>query len=329
MDSFIFAINAVSPIIIMVVIGYILKRIGFLNLEISKVLNKLVFRLFLPVLLFINVYNINAVTDVNLTYIAYAVVFVLVVFAIAVPTVIALTPHAERRGPLLQATFRSNYALIGIPLASSLFGDAGVAVAALLSAVSIPLYNILAVISLSIFRKGGERPSVKKIIKGITHNPLINGVLLGVVVLLIRSLFVNYNIDFRLSDIEPLMKVLTYLSNLATPIALIVLGVQFEFSAIASMRREIIAGTLARIVISPLVGLGVALLFFRDVFDGAVFAAFVALFATPVAVSSVPMAQEMDSDASLAGQLVVWTTLLSAFTVFLASFLLDLAGVFV
>ena len=55
MDSFIFAINAVSPIIIMVVIGYILKRIGFLNLEISKVLNKLVFRLFLPVLLFINV----------------------------------------------------------------------------------------------------------------------------------------------------------------------------------------------------------------------------------------------------------------------------------
>lgn len=329
MDSFIFAINAVSPIIIMVVIGYILKRTGFINLEIAKVLNKLVFRIFLPVLLFINVYNINAVTDVNLTYIAYAVVFIIVVFAIGVPTVIALTPHAERRGPLLQATFRSNYALIGIPLAASLFGDAGVAVAALLSAVSIPLYNVLAVISLSIFRKGGERPSVKKILLGIVKNPLINGVLLGVVVLLVRSIFVSYSIDFRLSDIEPLMKVMTYLSNLATPIALIVLGVQFEFSAIASMRREIIVGTLARIVIVPLVGLGVAFLFFRDIFDGAVFAAFVALFATPVAVSSVPMAQEMDSDASLAGQLVVWTTLLSALTVFLASFLLDLAGVFV
>ena len=78
----------------------------------------------------------------------------------------------------------------------------------------------------------------------------------------------------------------------------------------------------------PLLGVGVAYLFFSAQFNGAHFASFVAMFATPVAVSSVPMAQEMNSDATLAGQLVVWTTIASAFSVFLAAFLLKLGGVF-
>ena len=329
MDSLIFAVNAVAPIIIMVAIGYILKRTGLIGRELAAPLNKLVFRIFLPAMLFLNVYNIDAVTDVDLTYVLYAVVFIFIIFAVAIPAVILLTHRPERRGALLQSTFRSNFALIGIPLASALFGDRGVAVAALLSAFSIPIFNVLAVISLSLFREGGEKPSILKILKGIAKNPLIISVLLGVATLGVRALFVNFGIGFRLSDLAPLMKVLTYLSNLATPIALIVLGVQFEFSAISSMRREIVAGTLIRTVVVPLLGLGIAYLFFRGSFGGAEFAALVALFATPVAVSSVPMAQEMGADSSLAGQLVVWTTLVSAITVFLASFLLDLAGVFI
>jgi predicted permease len=108
----------------------------------------------------------------------------------------------------------------------------------------------------------------------------------------------------------------------------LVLGAQFEFSAVSSLRREIIFGTIARTLVVPLLGIGVAFLFFRNVFEGAHFAAFVAMFCTPVAVSSVPMAQEMKGDAALAGQLVVWTTLASALSVFIASWLLKLAGVF-
>ena len=83
-----------------------------------------------------------------------------------------------------------------------------------------------------------------------------------------------------------------------------------------------------RTVVVPLLGLGTAYLFFRNIFGGAQFAAFVAVFATPVAVSSVPMTQEMDGDVILAGQLVVWTTLASAVSVFLVSFLLKAVGVF-
>jgi predicted permease len=140
--------------------------------------------------------------------------------------------------------------------------------------------------------------------------------------------FIKYNISFRLSDIEPVFKVLNYLSSVATPLALLVLGIQFEFSAISGMKKEIIIGVLIRTVFVPLFGLGIAYLLFSDIFNGAHFATFVAVFATPVAVSSVPMVQEMDGDVALAGQLVIWTTLVSAFTVFIASFILKSVGIF-
>lgn len=328
MKSFLFAINAVSPIIFMVAIGYFLKKAKLLSVELAKHLNKLVFRLFLPTMLFLNVYKIETIQSIRLGYMAYALLGVLVLFAISLPIVLLVTPKTERRGAIWQACFRSNYALIGIPLAESLCGDDGVAVASLLSAATVPLFNVLAVIALSCFRQDGETPSVKKILAGIVKNPLIQSIFLGLVALCVRAFFVKWEISFRISDVTPIYKVLSNLSSVATPLALICLGGQFEFSAIASLRREITAGTVMRTVISPLLGLGIAFLFFHNSFSAAQFAALVALFSTPVAVSSVPMAQEMGSDAALAGQLVVWTTLLSSLSIFFASFLLSLAGVF-
>lgn len=93
-----------------------------------------------------------------------------------------------------------------------------------------------------------------------------------------------------------------------------------------AIEKHIIFGVLARNLIVPLLGIGVAYLI--GAFSGAHFATFVAVFCTPVAVSSVPMAQEMDSDVSLAGQLVIWSTLFSAISIFLASYLLKLIGIF-
>ena len=83
-----------------------------------------------------------------------------------------------------------------------------------------------------------------------------------------------------------------------------------------------------RCLMVPVLGLGGVYLFFKSEFTGAHFAALTAVFTTPLAVSSVAMAQEMDGDAQLAGQLVIWTTLMSAITTFVASFLLKAAGVF-
>lgn len=329
MDSFLFAVGAVSPIVIMIVIGYVLKRIGFMNGEFAKAANKLVFRVFLPSMLFLNVYKIESFGGIDLGYIVYCLIALLVIFLLSIPAVLLVARKPQYRGVLLQASFRSNYALIGIPLAQSLYGDAGVMIASLLSAAIIPAFNVLAVISLSVFRKekdGGYR--ITRILKDIFLNPLILSIAAGVVALAIRALLVRFGVAFRLTDVEPVYKVLTYLSNLATPLALLVLGAQFEFSAVKELRREIIFGTLMRTVVVPLLGIGTAYVFFRHLWNGAHFAAFAAMFATPVAVSSVPMAQEMNGDVPLAGQLVVWTTLASALSVFAVAFLLRLGGVF-
>ena len=328
MESFIFALNAVTPIIIMVLIGYFLKRIGFMKPEFSKAANKLVFRVFLPAMLFLNVYRIENIAEIKFGYALYAVVSLLIMTAVMAPFVVLFARAKNQKGVLLQSIFRSNYALIGIPLASALFGEEGVIVATLLSAIIVPVFNILAVICLSIFREGETKIDFKGVFVEILKNPLIQSISAGLVFLGIRALFVTWGIEFRLTDITPIEKALNYLSNMATPMALIVLGAQFDFSAVSSMKREIIFGSVMRTLVVPFVGLGGAYLFFRDSFGGAEFAALVAMFTTPVAVSSVPMAQEMDGDVTLAGQLVVWTTVISAITIFLSSYLLKLAGIF-
>lgn len=328
MDSLIFAVNAVSPIIVTVAIGYFLKKAGLMTEGFAKAANKLVFRLLLPSMLFLNVYKIENIAGMDFGYVGYVLAALVVIFLVSIPLVMLVTPKGERRGVLLQGAFRSNYALIGIPLAQSLFGSEGATIATLLSAIFVPALNVFAVISLSVFRKGGQKPSIKKILLGIVKNPLIQSIALGLVFLGIRAVFEKVGIDFRISQIPAIYTPLEYFSRSATPIALLVLGAQFEFSAVKELRREIIFGTLMRVGFVPIFGLGIAYLFFSQAFTGAHFAAFVAVFATPVAVSSVPMAQEMDADSTLAGQLVVWTTLFSALSVFLASLLLKMAGIF-
>lgn len=325
MVDFLFAVNATAPIVLMVAIGYILKRIGMLDAGVAKVLNKLVFRVFLPCMLFLNMYKIESLSDVDFSFVWYTIIATVVLFAAAIASVCFFTKENPKRGALLQSVFRANYALVGIPLATSLFGTEGAIAATVLSAFIVPIFNSLAVVGLSIF-SSDKKPSVKKILIGIAKNPLIQSIALGFLALGIRAIFVKCNISFRLTDIEPVYKTLNNLSSVATPLALLVLGAQFELSAIPQLKKYIIFGVLARNFIVPLLGLGVAYLI--GGFSGAHFATFVAVFCTPVAVSSVPMAQEMDADVSLAGQLVIFTTLLSVVSIFLASYILKVIGVF-
>jgi len=327
MEDLVFTCNAVLPIILLMVLGYFLKRVGLITPELAKGMNKLVFRAFLPVMLFLNIYNIEDFTSISLGYVAYVVIFVIILFLICAPLLNKFMKDGRQKGALLQCLFRSNFALIGIPLATSIFGEKGAVVATILSAFIIPVFNVLAVISLSVFNSGEKKGiDVKKILLGIAKNPLLHGILTGLIGLGIKSLLLQLGIDFRLSDLTVIYKPLTQLSSLATPLALLALGAQFEFSAISSMKNAIIVGVSVRTVIVPF--LGVLIAYLMGCFEGAHFATFVAVFGTPVAVSSVPMAQEMDSDVALAGQLVVWTTMVSAFTLFIMTLVLKAIGVF-
>ncbi len=328
MDSFIFAISAVLPIMLMIALGYFLKRIGIMKKELAKPINRLVFTTLLPVLLFKNIYDIKSFGNIRLGYILYAVVATIVFFFIAIFFISRYaTDVRKRRGVLAQAVFRSNYALIGIPLAESLFGAEGAALATILMAIIVPLFNILAVIALALYTEEVEaKVNLKKIALDIIKNPLIIGIFVGGAALLIRYLFTIWGVDFRVSDITPVWKVVGYLSSSATPLALLVLGIQFEFSAMAGAKRELVWATITRCVGVPVLALSVAYLLFD--FSGAEFATFIAVFATPIAVSSVPMAQEMKGDAELCGQIVILTTLVSGFTIFLYVFILRLLGIF-
>lgn len=264
-------------------------------------------------------------------FVLYGVVGVFAVFLIAAAVCCAFTKDSAKRGTLIQAVFRSNYAIIGIPLAASLFGDKGGAAAGVMSAFCVPLFNILAVITLTIFNGSSEKRSidVKKVLLGVVKNPLIIGTFAGLVCLVLRELFVAGNIGFRLSDITILYKSLENVKSICTPFALIVLGGKFEFSAVPKLKNEIIFGTVMRTVAVPVFGLSIAYLL-KDVFalSGEHFAAYVGVFATPVAVSSAIMAKEMGADDELAGQLVVWTSLVSTVTIFVIVTALVMLGIF-
>lgn len=326
MQSFLFALEAVAPLVLIVAIGYALKRLGIFLADTAKAVNKIVFRILIPSTVFLNIYNIKTISSIDPTYIVYTAIVTVVVFLVSLPLSGIVTHDPARRGVISQVTYRSNYALIGLPLVESLCGPGGIAEAALLSVVCVSLYNAFAVISLSVFGGKNKKVSAKRIFADIIKNPLIISIVAALAVLGVRAAFVSAGVSFRLSDVTPVFTVLKYLSGAATPVALLCLGAQFEFSAIRGMKKELVFGVLARTVVVPLIGIGLAYLMFD--FSGAIFAAFIAAFATPVSVSSAPMAQEMGCDATLAGQLVLWTTVVSSVTMFLFIYVLKLVNVF-
>ena len=107
MDSFIFALSAVSPIVLMVVIGYMLKKIGFMNDRFAKEANKLVFRIFMPVMLFVKIYGMQDLSTVDFGFMGFSVIALLIVFFLSIPTAILVARQKNRRGVLIQATIRS------------------------------------------------------------------------------------------------------------------------------------------------------------------------------------------------------------------------------
>lgn len=332
-DAFIFAADAVLPIVLMIALGYFLKRAGLLGREFLDTGNRLTFRVLIPALLYYNIYGIKSLKSINMKFVLYGIVMVTALFFLAIVVVCIFTKDSAKRGSLIQATIRSNYAIIGLPLAESLFGAAGAAAAGVMSAFCVPLFNVLSVIALTVFNGSSQKGKidVRKILWGIIKNPLIVATFLGIMTLGIRELLVLWQIDFRISNVRFLYKALENLKSVCTPFALMVLGGRFEFSAVSRLWREILFGTLMRTVVVPVMGLSGAFFLHLTVMPelaGEHFAAYIGVFATPVAVASAIMAKEMNADDELAGQLVVWTSLVSTVTIFLYVTIFRAIGIF-
>lgn len=329
------AVNAVTPIILLILLGYVLKRKGFLTREFVKIGNKLVFNICLPCMLFVNVYEIESFASIRWDIVIYCIAMLLVIFVLGLVTALLTTRVPERRGVILQCTFRSNFAIIGLSLAGALGGEEAMAVAAVVSAFTVPAFNILAVIALTMFVDSaqGGRVNIKGILLNITKNPLILGVVLGMVCLGLRGAqeAAFGEAVFRVDEqLKFLYTAISSLKSIASPLALIVLGGQFEFSAVRGLKKEIVVGTVWRIVAAPLLGVGGAILLSSttQLLHCGVneFPALIAMFGSPVAVSSAIMAGSMKNDEQLATQLVVWTSLCSIVTIFITVCLLMWMG---
>ena len=330
MDALMFSLNAILPIVLLIVLGYILKKKAFLEESWFKKGNKLIFRICLPCLLFINVYNIESFAAIDWFVVIYAQIAVLVLAMLGYILVKFTIPDDRQKGVVMQCTFRANFAIIGLPLAEALGGAEAVGIAAVLGAFCIPSFNILAIISQTIFLKkeGGKKSGVKDILLQIVKNPLIIGVAGGMVALGIRA-FLPVGADqlpvFSLKeDIPFLYNAFNNVGKMCAPLSLVILGGLFDFGVIKNMFRPILLGTVSRILFVPLMTLGSALLL---KIDYVAFPALLALFGAPVAVSSVPMAQEMNNDSVLAGQLVVWTSIFSIFTLFVFILVMRMTGI--
>ena len=329
LEVFSFSFNAVVPILLLAVAGYIIKQTGMFDDAFFKKCNTMVFKVFLPILIFKNIYDIDSVGDINFAVMLYCVVAILVLCVIGNLTAGAFAQNRGQKGVINQSSFRSNYAIIGIPLAESLGGTAAVAFAGVLSAVCIPLFNFLAVIILSRYSKQDYEPPVKDILKSAGKNPLIRGVGLGIAVLIIRSFIpVNEAGELLFSVREDLPFIYSTVSNLAkvaSPLALVVLGARFEFKSVKSLAKPIIVSVILRLLVAPVLGIGCAVaLSSMGIlnFTGTEYPALISLFGTPIAVSSAVMVGEIGGDEQLAGQIVVWTSLVSVFSIFATVFLM-------
>ena len=315
MNSFMIAANAVVPFICYMLYGYIIKHLGLGDDAFYDKLNSVTFKAFFPLLMFNNLYAADIDIGANLSLVLiFSGVLLAIIFIcmLVVPMVVKENP---KRGVVIQSIWRSNTLMFAYPLCVTMYGDEWGAVASLVIATIVPIYNVFSVMIFSIFdRKSGSKTDVKKIILNILTNPLIVGAVIGAV--------------FKLAGWvlpESVEKPVAGFANMTTPLSILILGATLNIPDIRKNMKYIVSVLTLKLVIVPVI---VTVIMFMAGFRGPeLFIAFI-LYATPIAGASFPMAQNMGGDGDLQGQLLAISTVLSLFTIFFFIAGLTSAGIF-
>ncbi|WP_077532573.1 AEC family transporter [Massiliimalia massiliensis] len=311
MDNFIISLNAVLPTFLLMAAGYLLRRIGLADERFLKQVNRVTFMVFLPVMLFRNIYSADIRETLNLPVIALALGALVILFFLLCLIVPRVVHDNKQKGVIIQGIFRSNYLIFGVSIVTNMFGEEKAAIAAMLSAVLVPSYNFLAVIVLEAFTNGGKIDK-KNTVLSILKNPLIIASVLGIIVAISGLQFPEF-----------LDQTFNQLGRVATPLALIVLGGDFRVSALKGRLFKALAVSLIKLVAVPAAMIPAAVMI--GLRDEALMAVVIA-GASPVAVSSYIMAQQADADYELAGQIVMFSSFLCLFTMFGWIYLLKTLG---
>lgn len=312
MDNFIFSLNVVLPLLLLMFLGVFLRKIKIFEEYFLKKLNIFIFKVSLPTLLFNNIYKGEISETVDLYFVIFAVMAVLGTIGILLMVIPKYEKVNRNRGVLIQGLYRSNFIIFGLPLSKNIFGDEGLAVVTTLIAVIIPIYNFAAVVILDLF--SADRQNYKETAVSILTNPLIIGSLLGITasVLQIR---LPAALDRTIADI----------AKTATPMALMALGGEIEINNIWKNIKYLVFVSAGKLFIIPGITILIAVIFG---YRGVELCALLCMMAPSTAVSSYTMAQQHDCNYELAGQLVFFTTIISPFSIFLFVFTLKTTGLF-
>ena len=301
MENFIYSINVTMPIFLVMVIGYILKQIGMLNDNFVTVANKFNFKVTLPFMLFKDIAGVDIKAVFDIKYVLFCAIVSTICFWVVWGTAKFLVRDKTIRGAFVQSSFRGSAAVMGLAFIQNIYGNSGQAPLMIIG--SVPLYNIMAVVVLSVFKPGNnsfDKVLVKKTLKGIATNPIIIGIVAG---------FVWSALKLPMPTI--LHKVVSNVGATATPMGLMSMGATFELRKATSKMKPTIVAVFMKLVGFCAVFLPVAaVLGFRN----EELIAILVMLGSATTVSCFVMARNMGHEGTLSSGVIMMTTLLSAFT---------------
>ena len=296
----IFSLNATIPIFLMMLLGMLFRKLGWMDEVFAAKMNKFVFLVPLPVLLFEQLATVDFSEVWDIKFILFC--FVVTAISITISTLISLLwKDRSIKGEFIQATYRSSAALLGIAFIQNIYGTAGMAPLMIIG--SVPLYNIMAVVVLSVFKPGNnsfDKALVKKTLKGIATNPIIIGIVAG---------FVWSALKLPMPSI--LHKTVSSIGATATPMGLMSMGATFEMKKATSKMKPTLVAVFMKLIGFCAIFLPVAaMLGFRN----EQLIAILVMLGSATTVSSFVMARSMGHEGTLSSGVIMMTTLLSAFT---------------
>ncbi|MGN1015043.1 MAG: AEC family transporter [Butyricicoccus sp.] len=300
MDNIVIAVNAVVPFLCYISFGYLVRELHIVDEAFLTRLNQMVFKVFFPILMFYNLYHKEDDLQLDGMLILVGIVSLLLLILVLILVVPRIIPGNPQRGVIIQAIYRSNFVLFALPLTVNVFGESAAAVASMMVAIIVPLYNIFAILILEYFR-GGRIP-FPTLIKRVLSNPMIMGAIAGGVFLVL---------GIRLP--QCIETPIAQFSNLTTPLALFILGGTLHFSSMLRHAKYLLPTLFVKLIVLPAIILSITVvLHFEPLSRFVLFS----MFATPVAAASYSMASNMGGDSALAGELVVASTAFSVITLF-------------
>lgn len=300
MENLIFSLNATIPIFLMMLLGMLFRKLEWMDEVFAAKMNKFVFLVPLPVLLFEQLATVDFSEVWDIKFILFC--FVVTAISITISTLISLLwKDRSIKGEFIQATYRSSAALLGIAFIQNIYGTVGMAPLMIIG--SVPLYNIMAVVVLSVFKPGNnsfDKALVKKTLKGIATNPIIIGIVAG---------FVWSALKLPMPSI--LHKTVSSIGATATPMGLMSMGATFEMKKATSKMKPTLVAVFMKLVGFCAIFLPMAaLLGFRN----EEMIAILVMLGSATTVSCFVMARNMGHEGTLSSGVIMMTTLLSAFT---------------